>query len=335
MKERFTRNMGYVIVLFIIAMYFVISYLFIEGFNDNPIVSILDGILISIGTIVSTISMANQGIINGKYSEKYQSSLKSHLIKKQEIVHKINRLQDWLDEDYYRLMKMEKTTLVNSAGFEYEEVFGEKGKVLDFFKIPKPAKLELKTKKERFFGLFYKMHYYFYSEEWKYYRERKRFVKKARRYNITRLTVNDVVNINTNKDPNDFGSNEAQYLKKKSFGTVLTRLFMSFGLPFIAFAYHDFSIAFFIQQLVIILMMIISSLMSMFFAFTYMVGANRDGVIKKTNKLEEFKNSNIFRNDLSDDKKVVEEKTAVEQNEAIFDIIEEKIEQKQTILEEL
>ena len=51
MKERFTRNMGYVIVLFVIAIYFVISYLFVEGFNENPIVSIIDGVLISIGTI--------------------------------------------------------------------------------------------------------------------------------------------------------------------------------------------------------------------------------------------------------------------------------------------
>jgi uncharacterized membrane protein affecting hemolysin expression len=31
MKEKFTRNMGYVIVLFVIAIYFVISYLFVEG----------------------------------------------------------------------------------------------------------------------------------------------------------------------------------------------------------------------------------------------------------------------------------------------------------------
>lgn len=294
MKERFTRNMGYVIVLFVIAIYFVISYLFVEGFNENPIVSIIDGVLISIGTIVSTTSMTNQGIINGRYSEKYQDTLKSHVLQKQKIINKLSKLQSWLDYDYANLTKIGKTTFVSSAGFEYDEVFGENGKVLNSFKLPKPKPLELKTKKEKFFGLFYKIHYKFFGEEWKWYREQKRYIRKAKQYKVTRLTVSDVMNINAKKDPNDFGHDESHYMKKKTGTTILTRLFISFGLPFIAFAYHDFNLQFFLQQLIIILMMLVSAMMSMFFAYIYMITANRDGVIKKVNKLEEYEHSDIF-----------------------------------------
>lgn len=297
MKEKFTRNMGYFIVLFVIAIYFVISYLFVEGFNENPIVSIIDGVLISIGTIISTISMTSQGIINGRYSEKYQDTLKSHILQKQKIINKLNNLQDWLDYDYANLTRIGKTTFVNSAGFEYEEVFGENGKVLNNFKLPKPKPLELKTKKEKFFALFYRIHYKFFGEEWKWYREQRRFISLAKRYKVTRLTVSDVMNINAKKDPNNFGHDESHYMKKKTGTTILTRLFISFGLPFIAFAYHDFNMQFFLQQLITILIMLVSAMMSMFFAYIYMITENRDGVIKKVNKLEEYEHSDIFKSE--------------------------------------
>ncbi len=310
MKEKFTRNMGYIIVLFVVAIYFVISYLFVEGFNENPIVSIIDGVLISIGTIISTMSMTSQGIINGRYSDKYQETLKSHILQKQKIINKLSKLQGWLDYDYANLTKIGKTTFVASAGFEYDEVFGENGKVLNNFKLPKPkpldrVPLDLSNKKIKCFnwlirfwyklsGMFLKLNYRISGEEWKWYREQKRYIRKAKQYKITRLTVSDVMNINAKKDPNDFGHDESHYMKKKTGTTILTRLFVSFGLPFIAFAYHDFNMQFFLQQLMIILIMLVSAMMSMFFAYIYMITTNRDGVIKKVNKLEEFEHSDIF-----------------------------------------
>lgn len=284
MKNLIQRNMGYLVSLLVVIFYFALSYFGVDGWRVDTAQVITEGVLLFISSVIINNALLKQGIQNGKNSKEYEDTLKAHLSKKQQILPKTKYLQKWLDKDYYNLLEIGRSVFVNSAGYDYEEIFDSTGRVNVDFELEKP---EINTK------WWNKLYVYLFNPEMKLYRERKRFIDKAKRYKITRLKTSDVINIDSNKDPNDFGETVNQYEKKKSGVNTITKVVLSFFMPSISFIFYGFSFESLASQLIGISLSLISSFFSMYSAYVFMVRNHRNSILNIINKLEEFDNADL------------------------------------------
>ena len=232
MKDFFTKNMGYLISILVVLFYFALSYFGVDGWRSNATQVLTEGVLLYMSSVIVNNALLKQGIQNGKNSKDYKDTLTAHLTQKQKVLPKIKYLQPWFDKDYYKLLKIGRSVYINSTGFDYEELFDEKGKIKPEFKVDKPV-LKGKWWKKPFTFLF--------GSEMRIYRERKRFVNQAKRYKITRLTISSVLSIDSSKDPNDWGLTVSEYEKRQSGMNTLTKLLFSFFMPSISFVFYGFS----------------------------------------------------------------------------------------------
>lgn len=290
MKEKLLKNMGYLIVLLDVGIYFILSYIFVDNFQVNILSIIVNGSLLFIGALIATMAMMKQGILCGRDSEKYKETLAAHIQQKKAIYPKLNRLQLWLDHNYLELLRIGRTVYINSAGYDYKEIFSEDGKYIDKFKIKKPEPKQYKKWYAKMFLPFLKLFRWMFSDEWKLYREKKRYIHKAKKYKVTRLTVSDLLNINADRDPNNFGITESQYQKRQSGLTIASRLIFSVLLQSVSFGFYGFNLTTFLVQMLSVVMILVSALFAMFNSYSFMVKTHRETIIKKINKLEEYDN---------------------------------------------
>ena len=284
MKNFFTKNMGYFISILVVLFYFAFSYFGVEGWRIDVAQVVTEGVLLFMSSVIVNNALLKQGIQNGKNSKEYEETLTAHLKKKQKILPNIKYLQPWLDKDYYNLLKIGRSVYVNSAGYDYDKLFDEKGKVKNEFKLDKPT---IKCK------WYQKPFVYLFGAEMRVYREQRKYINKAKHYKVTRLKVSDVLSIDSHKDPNNFGSTVREYEKRQSGLNTLSKVFFSFFVPSISFIFYGFSIESLITQLIGIALSLISSLFSMFSAYVFMVRTHRNSIINIINKLEEFDNANL------------------------------------------
>ncbi|MBQ8443777.1 MAG: hypothetical protein IJX25_00275 [Clostridia bacterium] len=293
MKEKIFKNIGYLVVLINVAIYFIASYLFVENFQTDITYILFNGGLLFIGSFISTTAMIKQGLLNGGDAKKYQETSERHIKQKQKIFPNLPYLQPWLDSDYEKLMKIGRSVFINSAGYDYSELFTETGKIKEDFKVKKPEKAIYKKWYQKPIALILRFIRWIFSEDWRVYRERKSFVRKAKRYKISRSTVSDLMNINADKDPNDYGITENQYMKRQSGLALLSRMVFSFLLPCVSFGFYGFDLNSFFVQLLNIILILFSSIFSLFSAYVFKVKTHRASIIKKINKLEEFENADL------------------------------------------
>lgn len=292
LKEKLMKNMGYLIVLIDIGIYFILSYVYVEKLQVNILAIIVNSSLLFVGAVIATTAMMRQGILIGRDTEKYKETLTAHLTQKKKIFPKLNLLQGWLDRNYLELLKIGRSVFINSAGFDYNELFNADGKLINDFKLKKPEAKTYKKWYQRTILLpFLKLGRWLFSDEWHLYREQKKFIRKAKRYKITRLTVSDIINVNADADPNNFGITENQYQKRTAGKAAASRLIFSILLQSVAFGFYGFNIETFLVQLLSITMIVLTSLFEMFNAYSFMVKTHRDTIIKKINKMEEFDNA--------------------------------------------
>lgn len=290
MKEKLLKSMGFLIVLLDIAIYFIMSYVFVDSFQVNILAIAVNGTLLFVGAIVATTAMMKQGLLLGKDNEKYKETLQAHIKEKEKIFTKINKLQSWLDSDYLELLRIGRSVYVNSAGYAYEEVFNSDGKLNNAFSIKKPMKIGISHWYNAIFAPVNNLFYWLFSDEWKLYREKQVLIRKAKRYKVTKLMVSDLLNVNASRDPNNFGMTESQYTKKQSGMSIVSRLLFSVLLQSISFGFYGFNIATFLTQLLNVVLILLSAFFAMFNAYSFMVKTHRETIIKKINKLEEFDN---------------------------------------------
>lgn len=329
MKHLFSKSMGYIIATLVVVFYFVLSYLVIESWELNSAKTIVEGSLLFISAVIVYSSLTKQGILNGRSNEKYIETTKTHITTKQKIFPKVQYLQDWLDKNYNQLMKIGRQTFVNSAGYDYEEVFTADGKLISTFRVEKPKAMEFKRKWWAPIKWFAKLGRFIWGEEWRVYRMRKAFINKAKHYKITRLTVSNVINIDAEEDPNNFGITEKQYLKRENSRNIIFRLIFSFLLPSVTFAFNGFNVETLFVQMVSILLIIISALFSMFGSYFFIVRTHRGTIIKIVNKLEEFDNADITEFKTQKEKKderICSEKSICEQSNVVETIQQQPIE---------
>lgn len=294
MKEKLTKNMGYLIVLLDIGIYFILSYVFVRDFQKNILAMIVNSSLLFIGAIIATTTLMKQGILRGRDNEKYKETLTAHINQKNIIYPKIKHLQPWLDQDYYKLMEIGRTIYVNSAGFNYKDLFSPNGKIKTGIKVDKPKSVLYTKWYQKATAWIRHLFGWIFSEDWKIYRQKKAFIRKAKRYKITRQTVSYLLNIDEDKDPNNFGITEGQYTKKQSGLAIISRLIFSVLLQSISFGFYGFNIETFLIQMVNIVLIIMSALFSMYNAYFFMVKTHRETIIKKINKLEEFDHTSVI-----------------------------------------
>ncbi len=291
MKEKLMKSMGFFIVLLDIAIYFIMSYVFVDSFQVNILAIAVNGSLLFVGAIVATTAMMKQGLLLGKDNEKYKETLEAHLREKEKILPKIYKLQAWLDNDYLELLKIGRSVYINSAGYSYNEVFTSDGKFNNDFKIKKPMKIGINRWYSAITAPFDRLIYWMFSDDWKLYREKKVLIHKAKSYKVTKLMVSDLLNVNASRDPNNFGITESQYTKKQSGMSIASRLLFSVLLQSISFGFYGFNIVTFLTQLLNVVLILLSAFFAMFNAYSFMVKTNRETIIKKINKLEEFDNT--------------------------------------------
>lgn len=291
MKEKLLKNMGYFIVLLDIAIYFILSYVFVDNFQVNILSIIVNSALLFVGAIIATTAMMKQGILLGRDNQKYKDTLGAHYAQKQKIYPKLNNLQAWLDVNYLKLLRIGRSVYVNSAGYDYKEIFDNDGKRISTFKVKKPEAKKYSKWWQKPLIPILKLWRWIFNDDWHIYRERKHYVRKAKRYKITRLTVSDLININANKDPNDFGITEGQYQKRQSGMTIASRLVFSTLLQSISFGFYGFNITTFLVQMLSVVLILLSAFFAMFNAYSFMVKTHRETIIQKINKLEEYDNA--------------------------------------------
>ena len=328
MKHLFQKSMGYIIAALVVGFYFVLSYLVIESWELNSAKTIVEGSLLFVSAVIVYSSLTKQGILNGRSNDKYIETTKTHITTKQKIFPKVQYLQDWLDKNYKQLMKIGRQTFVNSAGYDYSEVFTEDGKLIQTFKVEKPKAMEFKRKWWPPIKWFAKLGRFIWGEDWKLYRMRKAFINKAKHYKITRLTVSSVINIDAEDDPNNFGITEKQYLKRENSKNIIFRLIFSFLLPSVTFAFNGFNVETLFVQMVSILLIIISALFSMFGSYFFIVRTHRGTIIKIVNKLEEFDNADLTEFKTQKEKKderICSEKSLCEQSNVVEEIQQQPI----------
>ena len=329
MKEKLMKNMGYLIVLLDVAIYFIVSYLFVDKIQTNILSIIVNSALLFVGAIIATNALMKQGILTGRDTQRYKDTLTAHITQKNKIYPKIKHLQSWLDADYRKLMKMGRTVYVNSAGFDFEEIFTEEGKVKDGYKVKKPDPVIYKTKWQKLTAWIRRLFRWMFSEDWKIYRQKKAFIRKAKRYKVTRQTVSYLINIDEDKDPNDYGETEKQYTRRQSTINTVSRLFFSVLLQTVAFGFYGFNMRTFIVQLLNIVLILVSAFWSMYNAYFFMVKTHRETIIKKINKLEEFDSSDLteFENKLKEkeDGKVHSEESMSTKTNVVEEIPEQPV----------
>lgn len=294
MKEKLMKNMGYFIVLLDIGIYFILSYVFVKDFQQNILATLVNSSLLFIGAIIATTALMKQGILNGRDNDKYKETLTAHINQKKTIYPKIKHLQPWLDQDYYKLMEIGRTVYVNSAGFDYKELFSPNGKIKTGIKVEKPKAMTYTKWHQKATSWIRRLFRWMFSEDWKVYRQKKSFIRKAKKYHVTRQTVSYLLNIDEDKDPNNFGITESQYTKTQSGLAVASRLIFSVLLQSISFGFYGFNMETFLIQMLSVVLILISALFSMYNAYFFMVKTHRETIIKKINKLEEFDHTNVI-----------------------------------------
>lgn len=315
MKEKLLKNMGWIIVILDVAIYFILSYVFVKGFQQNLLTVFVNGALLFVGAMVATVSMMKQGLLNGGENAKYKETLEAHLKQKQKIYPKLSTLQAWLDKDYEKLLKVGRSMYINSAGYDYEEVFFDSGKLNTNFKVDKPAAMQF-TKHPKLWAplkVIAKFFRWMFGEDWKVYRAKKRFIRKAKHYKITRLTVSDLMNVDADKDPNNFGITEKQYSARETTSSAISRLIFSMFLPSIAFGFFGFNLETLIIQILNMVLILMTALFSMFSAYSFKVKTHRNTIIKKTNKIEEFDNSGFTLETIEKEKEIEHERICSEE----------------------
>ena len=293
MRERIMKGMGYIVVLLDVAIYFLLSYVFVEDFQNNILTTLVNGALLFIGAMVATIAMRKQGFLNAGENAKYKETLEAHLTQKQKIYPKLSKLQLWLDYDYAKLLKIGRSVFVNSAGYDYEQVFTEQGKVISSFEVDKPKPMVFSKRCFPLITWLLKLFRWLFSDEWRIYRKKKKYISQAKHYKVTRLTVSDIMNVEAERDPNNFGITEKQYSARDTGFSVISRLIFSILLPSISFGFNGFNMATFIVQSINIALIIMTALFSMFCAYSFKVKTQRMSIIKKINKMEEFDNADL------------------------------------------
>lgn len=287
MKNFIQRNMGYLAVGVNMIIYFLLSYVMVNSFQINLYTIFANGVLLFIGSLISTSAMIKQGLLNGSDNAKYKETMISHLKQKQKIFPKLSYLQPWLNKNHNDLLKIGRQPLVGSAGFDYEEVFREDGKMITTFELTQPEKLKGR------FAFIKNLRPELFDEKWKIYKEQKHYISQARKYKVTRLTVSDLMDVESKADPNDLGMTEEEYLKKESGKNLLTKAIMSIILPSFSFTFIGFSWGMFIVQLINMALILFSATFALFSAYSFKVKSHRRSIQRKINKMEEFDNADL------------------------------------------
>ncbi len=295
MKEKVFNNLGFIILAFVITLYFILSYVGIEKLQIDILKITVNGGLLFLGATIANSALMKQGLLSGKNNDKYKETVTTHITQKLKIYPKLNNLQTWLDEDYAKLLQIGRTVYTNSAGFDYEEVFDKKGKKLINFKLTKPKAITFRWFDiVGVFGLLWIFRQFFvwiFHDDWKIYREKKHYIRKAKRYKITRLTVSNLINIDDNNDPNNFTASENTYIAKNTIISTITRFIIGILCPSISFIFFGFNMANFLYNLMVAIMIILTSLSAFYSAYMFIIRTSRNGIIMKINKMEEFDNS--------------------------------------------
>lgn len=277
MKDKIMKNMGLIITVPTLALYVLLSYVFIDSFQINILQIVVNGAILLVGAVIVNTALMHQGILLGGENKSYQATQAAYLQEKDKVYRYLKDLQLFLDVDYQEMLKKARTNFTYMAGYNYLEVFSEDGKYRNEFVVPKPKKK----------GIFK-----YFSEEWKNYRNKKRAIAKARKYKLTRLTTFILLNAEENdgKDPNNYGITKANYLKKNSISSLVSRIVGAILLQSISFGFTGFSLQSFLVQLVNIFLILCSGAYSMYKAYYFVVDKHRQTILFKINKLEEFYN---------------------------------------------
>lgn len=277
MRDRIMKNMGLLITVPTLALYVLLSYIFIESLQVNILQIVVNGAILFVGAVIVNTALTHQGILLGCENKSYQATQKSYLEEKDKIYPYLKDLQLFLDMDYQQTLKKARTNFTYMAGYNYLDVFTEDGKFKNEFVVPKP---QCK-------GCFKHL-----QEEWKSYKNKVKAITKAKKFKLTRLTTFQLLNAEENdaKDPNNYGITKANYLKKNSISNFIVRIVGAVLLQSISFGFTGFNLQSLLVQLVNIFLILCSGAYSMYKAYYFVVDKHRQTILFKMNKLEEFYN---------------------------------------------
>ena len=211
-------------------------------------------------------SFRSIGIRRGEEDERTLSALKAHSEIVNEIVDRIDLLDEFCERENKIAIKRIRTKILSRVGLKYDDCFDENG-------ICKELRLTLAKENRR------------------KNREIKKAYVKAVRLKINELTSGSLTSDGgRNDDPFNFGKSKGGYSKTRSLSDIFVRIAMAiifgyFGVSLVS----EINFATVIWNTLQIVMYVSSGIIGMYSAFMWIVEDYRQGINKKTDYLKKFK----------------------------------------------
>lgn len=277
--DAFYKNAGYIAVLLISLAYIGGSFILISKTGKSPYEILATGALsMLVGLLINGV-FRSIGIERGEADEKTIKTAKLYSEAVEEIVPKIDRLDEFCHQESVRALAGIRAKILAKEGLRYVDCFDNDGVCLPF-----DTDLYSEEEIERARGI----------KRQKMIKQNKRRAhayQRAAYVKIKPLTPASLTSEGTREnDPFNFGKSKKEYSTKKNVGDALSRILMAiifgyFGVTFVS----EINPAALIWNTLQIVMYITSGVMQMYSSYSFIVDEHRLSIIKKIDYLQKFK----------------------------------------------
>ncbi len=263
---------GFIGALFVAIAYILWGYIDLTETGKSVIEIIGEGLFVFILTYSITTLLRVQGLLLGKSNKKFVGTEELF----GETVEKVSPLTPFAEEfilgENESALKKVRTRVLSKVGLVYSDHFDEQGRFLENFYVIKDemSKQELKRVKKKNNAL-----------------------NNAIYANVTMLQFDDLTSDETaEEDPNYLGPTERQYMFTRSLFSAVSSVGIAIVLGYYTYELiKDFERADLIYRFIQLAIALSLGLISMLFAYLFIVNRLRGRMINKINRLDKFYNT--------------------------------------------
>lgn len=317
-KQFFINNAIY-FMIFLISVIFTLSAVFEVVETNRSIINILiDSALIMIVGFIITGLFDIQGIFKGSQTVEVVEAKKNHAKAVEEVKPYGNFLDEHCELESKKELKNERSKILLAEGLTYEMCFDENGLAKDVSKIlvytPKPEKIKpilparprrnakdyeellkewkaevKKIKADKVLKSQNKLALLNWREDNQKIKDKKKAVKKATKVKIVELYTSNLIGHTKSKSRFDFGGDSADYLRKSSLSSILSKMFMSLVLGYYTIKIiSNFNAMLLFWNVLQIFVFLTFGTLKFYQAYIFMKTQNADGINKRTGELNKF-----------------------------------------------
>jgi hypothetical protein len=212
-----------------------------------------------------------QGFIAGKKDKRMKDAKERHGKLVDEVAPDLDLLDYYCEERTKSALKIRRTSILSGQGMKYDTFFDKDGNIVDeAFKIPKEKDKEIEARN----------------------RAKRKALKEAIKAKVTALTSNSLTgNAGVEYDPFYFGMTQKQFARQSAGWDVVSKLitggiFGYYGIKML----QDPDWGYIIWTSVQAATFLVAGGLKYLSAFLFIVEDTIDGIVKKMDNLQKFKN---------------------------------------------